>query len=386
MTRFHVLGRCVRGAQSWVAVALVILFLVGLAAGYYAALYTRPAATVTQSTTVTVTGYRTVTRTVTHTVTVTRGKPYYPVTLVDALGRVVTIAKPPRRIVSLAPSITEIIFSLGRGGLLVGVDSSSNYPPTLLRLEKEGRVRVVGSYWSPDVEKIAALKPDIVFASAAVPSHRGLGRKLESMGITVVYLKAGGCRDLSDVLHDMYIVARALDAYKAYFSLALNITRTIGAVEARLAEAHVKPVRVMVLLSPPQYGLWVAGGGTFIDYVVSHAGAVNVFHGLNGWVKVSKEQVLSAKPEAIILATMATPQQARKLLEELLSNPVLSATPAVKTGRVYVLTGEADDILCRPGPRIALAVEMVASLLHPGVVKAPPVKGIYSAALVEARG
>ncbi len=380
MSRSDRLATRVRGSKAGVAAALVILFLVGLVAGFYAARLAGPAATTTVTLRSTVTRSLTVTR----TVTVTSTKPYYPVTLVDALGRVVTIPRPPRRVVSLAPSITEIIFSLGRGGLLVGVDSSSNYPPVLARLEKEGRVKVVGSYWNPDVEKIAALHPDVVFASAAVPSQRGLGRKLSSLGITVVYLRAGGCRDLGDVLHDIYIAARALDAYQAYTRLALNITRTVTMVEERLAEAHAKPVKVMVLLSPPQYGLWVAGGGTFIDYVVGAAGGVNVFHGLNGWVKVSREQVLKAAPQVIIVATMATPQQAGRIIREVLGDPVLSKTPAARNRRVYVLSGEADDVLCRPGPRIGVAVEMLAAILHPGVVKPPRVEGIYSARLLAA--
>ncbi len=336
---------------------------------------TTPTATVTSVGTVTVTSTSTVTvtstKTVTQVATVTKTveKVEKELSVVDALGRVVRIKSTPKRVVTLAPSITEIVFALGCGDRVVGVDSFSNYPPELTKLVKEGRIAVVGGYWKPDIEKIVALHPDVVFADAGVPSHMTLARRLEAMGVKVIFLHGGGSSSVYDVYRDIMIVAKVLGVEEEGKRLVEEIEKELEAV-SKLVAGEPKP-KVLVLFGTPKWGVYAAGGGTFIDYVVRQAGGINVASRLHGWVQLSYEQVLEMNPTVVIVSAMASTRgDAAKVLQAWASTP-LNKTLAFTRGTVCIFYGMADDVLSRPGPRIGIAVQLVASVLHPEAVSIP---------------
>lgn len=306
-----------------------------------------------------VTSPTTITRTTTIPVTITYTT---PVTIVDALGREVLFTKPPKRVVSLAPSITEILFASGLDDYVVGVDKYSNYPPKVVELVEKGVIKVVGGYWNPDIEKIVELKPDLVLASAGVPSHVQLLSKFKELGIRVVYLKASSAQNIYDVFYDIRLVAHIFKVDDKAEEVVSSIEAKIENITSTLAKANTTPVKVLILLGPPSWGLWTSGSGTFIDYVIKTAGGVNIAGNYHGWVQLSYEDIVSANPDVIIVTVMGL--NPKDVLSELAKTP-LNETNAFKKGNVYVLTGEADDILTRPGPRVGEAVELVAKILHP---------------------
>ena len=143
--------------------------------------------TITSTTVVTVTSQVTVVASTTTTVPVVTTKTItitpHRVTVVDALGRIVELHEVPKRVVSLAPSITEILWALGLGSYVVGVDEYSNYPQEVVELVKEGKITTVGGYWNPDIEKIVMLKPDLVLADAGVQPQVRLLDKFNELGL-----------------------------------------------------------------------------------------------------------------------------------------------------------------------------------------------------------
>jgi len=378
----------------FVVLALVILVLV-LAASLVYVGFTRVPSPVTTTMTVTetevvtervttVTTYTTrltyttqlvTTRVLTETkvVTETVVKEYtvvkkYPLEVVDALGRIVRVESVPRRVVSLAPSITEMLFALGVGEYIVGVDKYSNYPPEIVKLREEGKVVCVGGYWNPDLEKIVKLQPDLVVAG--VGAHAKLLDKFNELGLKVIYVHGGIAANVRDIVSDIQLLGLVFNVTDRASKLSEEILNYVKDISAKIEEAKkankTTVKRVLVLLGPPSMGLWSTGSGTFIDYLIKVAGGVNILSKYHGWIQVGYEEIIKADPEVIIITVMGTREDALKILEEVKNSP-LNATSAVRSGRVYVLIGEADDVLCRPGPRITIALDILVRILHPKV-------------------
>ena len=334
-----------------VVIGVIIALIIGLAVGYW--IYP---ATVKPVTTIVT---QTVSTTITKTVTAKA-----PITVVDALGREVRFEEVPKRVVSLAPSITEILWALDLGGHVVGVDKYSNYPPEVAVLVKEGKIAVVGGFWNPDLEKIVTLKPDLVLADAGARPQLRLLSKFKEAGLKVLYLKGDSSRDTYDIYSDIRLVARTFGVEMKADGLIKEIDEKLSYVKSELTKHNATRVKVLQLSGPPSWGLWTTGGGTFIDYVLTAAGGVNVAHKYHGWVQVSYEDVVSWNPAVIIITVMGVDPE--KILNEIPSTP-LNQTKASKTGNIYVFTAEAGNMLSRPGPRIGDAVLLVGKVLHPEI-------------------
>ncbi len=312
----------------------------------------------------TITSPTTSVTTITKPVTLTVTKTLVYKVVYDALGRLITFNKTPKRIVCLAPSITEIVFALGLGDRVVGVDDYSNYPPEVNELVKEGKIQRVGGYWTPDFEKIAELKPDLVLAS--VSPHAKMLDKFKELGLKVVFLKSSTARNAYDIYQDIMLVASIFNVEDKAKKLIDSIQSTIDNITQTLAKANVTPVKTLILLGPPSWGLWTTGGDTFIDYVITTSGGVNIASKYSGWVKLDYEEILAQDPEVIIVSIMGTKEDAEKIFNDIANSP-LNQTTAFKKGKVYVFIGEADDVLMRPGPRISIAVKILSQVLHPEV-------------------
>jgi len=350
-------------ARSGAVAAALALLLVGIAVGYLAATGSRGgAATVERPSVSTVT--RTVTNTLTATVTATRTETTTTTTsrlvveIVDALGRVVTLNGPAKRVVSLAPSITEEIVEMNATGRLVGADSFSKKVPGV-----PAGVADVGGYWNPSAEKILSLRPDLVLACSGVPSQERLARQLEEAGTRVFFTRCDRARDWRDIEWDVEAIGRLLGAQRGAEKLVAWMESRISGLEASLANTTRPKVALLVYLQ--DRGAWVAGGGTFQDTLVSTAAAVNVFHGLYGWQMVSYEDIVAKKPDFVVATAPGGRDAAAKTLAKLSETPIAS-TSAWRTGHVCVAYGGVVDALNRPAPRAVLAAEALASLLHPG--------------------
>ncbi|HKI04731.1 MAG TPA: cobalamin-binding protein [Thermoanaerobaculia bacterium] len=276
--------------------------------------------------------------------------------LLLAVSQRAAAAIPPKRVVSLAPSLTEMAFALGAGGALVGVTTVCNYPAAALKLPKIGGMEDGGV----DLERVLALKPDLVIAiglhqSSTVAALRRLGLRVEVVP--------------SQTLEDVFSGATRLGTLLGREAAAKRLTADLGARVDRVRKATAalpRGRRPRVFYEVWDQPLMTATGRTLIGRLIDVAGGVNVFGELSGgYVQVSPEAVLKRDPEVILAPTQ---HGSRVIPENLMRRPGLAGVKAVRTGRVVVLDG---DIVSRAGPRIADALELVAKAIHPELFPEP---------------
>lgn len=240
-----------------------------------------------------------------------------------------------RRVVSLMPSYTEIIFELGAGGDLVGVSNFCNWPPEALKIEK------TGDYLRPNVEKVYSLKPDVVFTGAW--AGKSTAKQLASLGVKVVALPEE--KSAADILNTVRLIAAELGLKGDGEKLA----RRLAAQAER--KAPVKPVKVYI---EADAGGWTTGGRSFLSDAVRLAGGRNVFGGeRRGYFQATWEETLLLDPEAVILLNGTE--------KEFSARPMARDMAAVKAGRV--ITSLDRDAFARPGPRLFAEIEKLRKLL-----------------------
>jgi len=304
-------------------------------------------------------------------------------TVFDVLGRKVIINGVPKRVVSLTPSITEILFKLGLGNRVVGVDRYSDYPPEVPKLIKEGVIKVIGGYWNPNLEEIVDLKPDLVIADLGA-DYKYLS-KFEELNLNVLYVKGGKASSLNGIYHDILLIGEAFNVTNRAYELVSSIKSTVNQIRDTLIESNASSRKVLALLGPPTYGLWTGGSGTYINELIRICGGVNIASKYYGWIQISKEEVLSSNPDIIIVATMATKSDAKKIIEELTNPETGLNVTAVRDKNIYVLINDADSLLCRPGPRVVDAIKILSSIIHPeifGALNRTDVVSLKQASLV----
>ena len=283
----------------------------------------------------------------------------FPTTVVDGVGDKVVLFKKPSKIVSLAPSVTETLYYIGAVEALVGVDEWSDFPVKVKEMRDRGEIATVG-YWSPKVEVIVGLKPDLVIGVASVPSHRALKSILSPYGIPVVLLPDF---KLSDVEESILIAGRAtgrvVEAYETLYKFKLAVNYAILLSQ----KVEYKPkVAAAVWVEP----LFVVGGGTWEHDIVEVVG-VNVYGDLKSWPQVSLESMLERAPEVIVLTSSYGMVSAEDLVNLLVSSlgDVAYEIPALKNGRVYALSGDYENSFVRPSPRTVLSIYVLLIVVHP---------------------
>lgn len=268
----------------------------------------------------------------------------------DALGNNVSITKKPNRIVSLAPSNTEILFALGLGDQVVGVTSYADYPP-----EAKSKTSV-GGFYNPDVELVVNLTPDLILAHSGndINVVDNLIGECRSINCTVAGLEAS---TIDEVIENIELVGKIADVNAG--NLVLNITRRINAVESNasgLSEDQKPKVFYVIWYNP----LYTAGNGTFAADLIQKAGGKNIASDLTGWGIMSSEVVLNSSPDMIICSGMGG--SGVDICNNIKKDPVLKYVDAVIDNSLYVI-GDP-NIIERPGPRIAAGLETVYALLN----------------------
>jgi iron complex transport system substrate-binding protein len=249
-----------------------------------------------------------------------------------------------RRIVSLAPSLTETVFALGFGDRLVGVTNHCDYPAEAKNLPK------VGDFMSPSLEVIAAQRPDLVIGvvGAIDPAK---AREMERLGLNVALLSLS---TVSEILSSFKRIAALLGDAEAGERLVRKLTLQFDKVTNRVAHTSRRSTLMVVGLRP----LVAVGGKNFLDELITLAGGANIARNApQPWLNLPDEYVVAKAPQIIIEAGMGsdTAAPARHWSD-------LKSIPAVKERRVY--TYNSDKIL-RPGPRIGDGLEELARLIHP---------------------
>lgn len=285
----------------------------------------------------------------------------YPLTVKDALGREVVIQEKPQRIISMAPSITEILFALDLSDEIVGVDDYSNYPPQLFELIEAGKIERIGGFSTPNIEKIVALQPDIVFATGGVQAK--FVYQLEELGLTTIALYG---ENISAVYRSIELAGIVTGKVEEAKTLIKELKEKIENISQLTKQADYKPkVLYIVWLDP----LMSVGKRSFINDLIEAAGGENIFADLEkGYPVVSPEEIVVRDPDIIIVSGHAALVDYNKLISTLKEFPGLSEVKAMKEGEVYLLRGESNDIVVRAGPRIAVAVELFATIFYPEIM------------------
>lgn len=274
--------------------------------------------------------------------------PVHAGTLVDMVGREVKLQGPPRRIISLAPSLTEILYALGAGDAVVGVTDYATYPP-----EVEVKPSVGGGI-NPNLEVIVALKPDLIFVSADANRWDTI-TQLEQLQIPVFGVRAVG---IEGVFASIDKIGQVLGGKREAEELVSNMRRRLANVSKEVKGLSRPKVLYVIWIDP----LIVAGRETVIDGLIDVAGGANVVR-TPGFFRYSLEQVLVQEPDVIVLALEAGVPEDREVLRRMSGWREMRA---VREGAVRVIDA---NLINRPGPRIVEAAEALAGLLHPGVFR-----------------
>lgn len=267
----------------------------------------------------------------------------FPLTIKDDAGRQVTIARPPQRIVSIAPSNTEILFALGLGDRVVAVDQFSNFPP-----EAKQKAQL-GSYVKPNLEALVAATPDLVLATEV--HTKAVLPELEGRNLTAVVVDP---KNVDEVFDRILLVGKVTGQDARAEKLVGELKERSASVTAKVKDAP--KTRVFLELSPE---LHTAGPGTFVHDLIERSAGQNVAADAGQpWPQLSLEAIVQRDPEVVLLADEVAGQTPEKVR----SRPAWDKVSAVKAGRVVVID---PDLANRPGPRIVDGLELVARALHP---------------------
>lgn len=273
--------------------------------------------------------------------------------VIDPAGRRLQVPADPRRVVALAPSITEIVFALERQHRLKGASRFSDYPPQARDLPK------VGSYVHLDVERIVALQPDVCIGIKDGNPLTAV-KQLEALGIPVFAVDPV---DLETVMDSILAIGDLLVASDKARSIVEEMRRRIQAVRQKTRRVRHKPgVFFQIGISP----IVSVGTATFIHELITMAGGTNVAAGANPYPRFSKEQVISLAPDVLIISSMARAAVFEEVKAQWLQWP---AIPAVRNHAVHIAP---TNIFDRPTPRLVDGLEQMARYIHPQLFKEEP--------------
>jgi iron complex transport system substrate-binding protein len=272
-----------------------------------------------------------------------------PQTFTDGLNRQVTVAGGiARRIVSLAPSNTEIIYAVGAGDQIVGRDQLSDFP------EAAKSVTDIGpTFDALNTEQIVSLKPDLVLAAEINTPEQV--KQLENLGLTVYYLK--NPLTLEEMYGNLEIVAQLTGHEQETAALIESLKARVAAVDQKIAPLSSRPNVFYELDGTDPAKPYTAGKGTFITQLIERAGGHNIASDLEGYPQLSLEQVVAADPAFILLGDARYGVSP----ESIAQRPGWENISAVKNGKVLPFN---DDLVSRPGPRLVDALEELAKLLR----------------------
>ena len=269
--------------------------------------------------------------------------------VVDEAGRTVTVPVKIERIVSLAPNLTELVYAVGAGNRLVGNTTFCDYPAAAKDVAK------VGDTLQPSIERILALRPQLVLVSTA-SQLEAFTKQLNEHQIAVYITDAG---DLEGVFRSILSVGDLLNEPVAASDLVKRLRERTDQVERAVAGRPAVSVFFQLSGQP----LYTAGKTSFVTNLIQRAGGRSVTADVNeAWPRLSDEAALASRPEAIIMLSADSMGAAANTKVA----TALEKSPAALSGRVYQIDGE---LLTRPGPRLIDGLEQMAHALHPDAFK-----------------
>jgi iron complex transport system substrate-binding protein len=284
------------------------------------------------------------------------GQTAFPVTVTDDAGRRVTVRQAPLRIVSAAPSNTEILFAIGVGDRVAGVTTACDYPAAARDKPKIGGLR-------PSLEAIVALSPDLFVGIRGTAPD--VIAALEAQQVAVIILNPA---DFPGVVGNVRTMGRLTGATGAADRVAGEMEARWSAVGARAKGVTRRPRVLYEIDATDPAAISAAGPGTFIDAMINTAGGENVLTALTPgqqYPRISAEVVLQADPDLIVLGDAPFGQSR----ETVAQRPGWGVLSAVQRGAVVEIADS--DVTSRPGPRLVEGLELVAQAIHPEIFKGP---------------
>ncbi len=281
--------------------------------------------------------------------------PPSPTQITDQLGRAVALDKSPQRIISLAPSNTEILFALGLAERVVAVTDYCNYPP-----EVEAKPSI-GGFSTPNIEEIVALSPDLLLATSI--HENKIIPQLENKGLTVLALNPKTMDGVLEAITLTGKVAGAEENAARLVAIMQQRTKAVTDKTAELTEAQ-KPKTFYVVWFGDE-GIMVAGSGTLQDELIDRAGGLNIGREVKNYANIDIETVIGMNPEIIIVGT-SHGSNGLDTYEYVNSETRLRDVNARKNNYVYPIDS---DLASRPGPRIVDGLELFAQFIHPELFK-----------------
>jgi len=276
--------------------------------------------------------------------------------LVDDHGYVTSLTAYADRIVSVAPSATEILFAIGAGDKVVAVTDYDNYPYDFSAWIAAGNMTSVGEFTTPNLEVITSLNPDLILASGGVQQESV--DTLRELGYKVLVLDP---TSVDGILKDIELVGNATGKSAEATALVNDITNRINAVANKVANATKPKVYYEVYYDAT--ASWTIGSKAWQNELIEKAGGTNIFGDQQtDYYQYQSEALIARNPDVIVLPAegMGTGQQAS--LDAVKARPGWDTTNAVKNDRIYQINS---DIIERAGPRVADAIEQLAEFFHP---------------------
>ncbi len=276
-----------------------------------------------------------------------------PIILADGRGVEISLDQPAERIISLAPSNTEILFAVGAGGQVIGRDSFSDFPAEALAITDIG-----GGFGELDIETLLSLEPDLVLSADIIAPEQN--QALEALGLPVFVLP--NPVELDGLYTNLETVGRLTGHVDQAAQAAAALGQRVQDVLENVANSEDRPLVFYQLDSTDPNAPWTSGPGTFIDTLIDLAGGENVGAGLEGpWVQISVEALIAQNPDVIL---MGDALYSGLTAADVAARPGWDAIAAVQNGQVYEFD---DNLASRPGPRLVDGLEQIARLLHPGL-------------------
>jgi iron complex transport system substrate-binding protein len=282
------------------------------------------------------------------------------ITVVDDEGYALNMTSYPQRIISLAPSNTQILFAIGAGDKVVGVTDYDNYPYNFSAWITAGNMTSIGGYSTPNKETIASLQPDLILAT---PINDVDVVTLRSLGYSVLVINPAS---INGVLHDIALIGNATGNQAGATSLADKINSQINSITSKIAAANIqeKPKVYYEIWDDP---LMSAGGTTWINDIINKVGAINIFaNETQQYPTVSSESIVQMNPDVILLPSSMgtgtiTPDSVK-------ARSGWNTINAVKNNRIVVIDG---DLFAEAGSRIGEQVSAIAQAIYPDLFNSP---------------
>ncbi|MFB7637411.1 ABC transporter substrate-binding protein [Peribacillus butanolivorans] len=277
----------------------------------------------------------------------------FPITIKDATGEKVTIKEQPKKIVTLIPSNTEVVFALGLGKKVVGVSDNDNYPEETKEIEKVGGMEM-------NTELIVSLKPDLVLAhaSSAHNSNEGL-QQLKDAGIDV--LVVNDAQSFDEVYESINMIGQATGEHDKAKEIVANMKTKLKEIQEKAKSVKDKERKTVLVEVSPSPDIYTPGKNTFMNEMLNIISAENAAAELDGWAKIDEESMIAANPD-VIITTYG--YYTKDPVSEVTGRKGWEDVAAVKDGQVFDVHS---DLVTRSGPRLIEGVEELAKSVYPNL-------------------